>query len=414
MSISVVVLGTGEQLVPKIEGYHGELIVVRVCDDPAAAVAVCITGSVDALVVTEPMLMPPMEQVDQLAAAGTLTILLVAGANSSSQRGPVLEVHPTVSVAQLEELIRHNLHLLASAEVVRSEVAEGASADAAQGGKIVCFWGSVGSPGRSTVALNYAVEAAAAGSSVVILDADTYAASIAIQLGLMDESASIVQMCRVVDSQAGDPARLDAACAAVVVGSCTLLVATGIPRASRWPEVRAAALRRATMMLRARHDLVVVDVAALIEMDEQLSFDTQAPQRNAVTVEMLQCADETFMVVAADSLGIPRALRALDELEERVPGIEVKIIFNKVGIGNSGRSPKRRVLEAWERFGPTHLIVGTLPNDSAVCRAAILAGSPLLEIAPKSSLRSSIRSLTGIKTTVPPRKGASRRFAKNP
>ena len=414
MSISVVVLGTGEQLVPKIEGYHGELIVVRVCDDPAAAVAVCITGSVDALVVTEPMLMPPMEQVDQLAAAGTLTILLVAGANSSSQRGPVLEVHPTVSVAQLEELIRHNLHLLASAEVVRSEVAAGASADAAQGGKIVCFWGSVGSPGRSTVALNYAVEAAAAGSSVVILDADTYAASIAIQLGLMDESASIVQMCRVVDSQAGDPARLDAACAAVVVGSCTLLVATGIPRASRWPEVRAAALRRAAMMLRARHDLVVVDVAALIEMDEQLSFDTQAPQRNAVTVEMLQCADETFMVVAADSLGIPRALRALDELEERVPGIEVKIIFNKVGIGNSGRSPKRRVLEAWERFGPTHLIVGTLPNDSAVCRAAILAGSPLLEIAPKSSLRSSIRSLTGIKTTVPPRKGASRRFAKNP
>ncbi|MCZ4151442.1 hypothetical protein BZG21_44440, partial [Escherichia coli] len=111
-------------------------------------------------------------------------------------------------------------------------------------------------PGRSTVALNYAVEVAAAGKTVVLLDADTYAASIAIQLGLMDESASIAQLCRAIDAGTSDVARLDAACSLVQVGEATMRVATGIPRASRWPEVRASALRRAAMLLKVHYDYV--------------------------------------------------------------------------------------------------------------------------------------------------------------
>lgn len=414
MSISVVVLGRDEHLVRQIEGYRGELIVVRVCDDAAEAIAACTAGAVDVLLVSERALMPPMEQVDQLAVQRTMVALLDPKPERTAVVPGLVEIQDTVGMVELEALITQALVGLGQEATERepgSTTAQGGGAG--REGSIVCFWGSPGSPGRSTVALNYAVEAAVAGLSVVLLDADTYAASLAIQLGLMDESASIAQMCRVVDSGSRDPARLRSACLAVEVAESTLMVATGIPRASRWPEVRAAALRRAALTLRAHHDLVVLDVAPYIELDEQLSFDTQAPQRNAVTVEMLQCADEVFMVVAADSLGIPRALRAIDELEEKVPGIEVKIIFNKVSSGNSGHGPKRRILEAWERFGPTHPVVGFLPNDNPICHAAILAGSPLVEIAPKSSLRSEIRSLAGIKSSDSPAKGKTRRLAKN-
>ncbi|GAA1413682.1 pilus biosynthesis protein CpaE [Glutamicibacter uratoxydans] len=414
MSLTVVILGREEHLVREVEGYRGELIVVRVCDEVPEAIAVCTVEAVDVLLIAQRSLVPPPEQLDDLKLQRTVVVLRDADPQEQTAESGLIEVADNISMIDLEARILHAQEFLHGHHDLAHDAASAQTRQAQEHqGRMVCFWGASGSPGRSTLALNYAVEAAAQGQSVVIVDADTYAASIAIQLGLMDESASIAQICRVADSGAADPARLKAACMAVQVGGFVIQVATGIPRASRWPEVRAAALRRAIQALRSHHDMVVVDVAACIELDEQLSFDTQAPQRNAVTVEMLQCADEIFMVVAADSLGIPRAIRALDELEERVPGIEVKIIFNKVAVANSGRSPKRRVEEAWERFGPTHLIVGFLPNDNAVCSAAILAGSPLLEIAPKSSLRASIRQLAGIKSTDSSRKGASRRFERS-
>ncbi|WP_417372963.1 chromosome partitioning protein [Glutamicibacter protophormiae] len=367
MSVSVVVLGRDEHLVRQIEGYRGELIVVRVCDDAAEAIAACAASAADVLLVSERGLMPPMEQVDQLTGQRTVVALLDPKPGRTTIVPGLVEIQDTVGMVELEALITRALGSLGGAAEGRGAGSSAAPEEGAgREGRIVCFWGAPGSPGRSTVALNYAVEAAVAGLSVVLVDADTYAAALAIQLGLMDESASIAQMCRVVDSGSRDPARLRATCLAVEVADSTLMVATGIPRASRWPEVRAAALRRAALTLRSHHDLVVLDVAPYIELDEQLSFDTQAPQRNAVTVEMLQCADDVFMVVAADSLGIPRALRAIDELEDKVPGIEPQIIFNKVSSGNSGHSPKRRVLEAWQRFGPTHPVVGFLPRVQKV------------------------------------------------
>lgn len=411
MSISVVVLGNDEHVVRRIEGYRGELIVTRVCEDVAEAIAACAVGAVDVLLVSGRELLPPVEQIDDMASYHTLLVLLDEAPRTDSAMQGILEVEPDISMIDLEPLVLRALRELTHPAGPESAdlVPEGAAFDE-RTGKVVCFWGAAGAPGRSTVALNYAVEAALAGQTVVILDADTFAASISIQLGLLDESASIAQLCRVIDSGSNEPARLAATCLSVEVGTAVIKVATGLPRASRWPEVRASALRRATSVLREHHDLVVLDVASAIELDEQLSFDTQAPQRNAVTVEMLRSSDEVFMVVAADSLGIPRALRAIDEFEEQIPGVELQIIFNKLGTANTGHSPKRRLLEAWDRFGPRHTIAAYLPQDVVSCNAALLAGSPLAEIAPKSTLRTEIRDLVGIVSTDNRRKRPSRRF----
>lgn len=411
MSISVVVLGNDEHVVRQIEGYRGDLIVTRVCEDLVEALAACAVCAADALLISGRELLPPLEQVDMLTAQQTVVVLLDEKARTASQLQGVLEVLPEISMIELEPLVLDALRELTTiAGPAANDLVLGGAGAGESAGKIVCFWGAAGSPGRSTVALNYAVEAAIAGQSVVMLDADTFAASISIQLGLLDESASIAQLCRVIDSGSKEPARLSATCLSVEVGTAVIKVATGLPRPSRWPEVRASALRRATSVLREHHDLVVLDVAAPIELDEQLSFDTQAPQRNAVTVEMLRSSDEVFMVVAADSLGIPRALRAIDEFEEQIPGVELQILFNKIGTANTGHSPKRRLLEAWDRFGPRHTIAAYLPQDVVSCNAALLAGSPLAEIAPKSTLRTEIKGLVGIKSTDRRRNRISRRF----
>lgn len=411
MSISVVVLGEQEKIVRQIEGYRGELMVTRVCTDIAEAIAACESGMADVLIVADDQLVPPMEHIDALLTRQTAVVMYFDPPDNWKPLPDVLHLSADTAMTVLEERIATTVRSLNDpVPVTGNEVFELEHDEARREGKIVCFWSAPGSPGRSTVALNFAVEVAAEGRTVVLLDADTYAASIAIQLGLMDESASIAQLCRVIDAGSADIARLNAACSLVQVGETTIRVATGIPRASRWPEVRASALRRASMLLKEHYDVVVLDLAPYIEQDEQLSFDTQAPQRNAVTVEMLQCSDELFMVVRADSVGIPRALRAIDELEDALPGLKPQIVFNRVNARSTGRSPKRRLLEAWDRFGPTHNIVGYLPNDSDACNASVLGGSPLLEIAPKCSLRTEIRSLTGINSTVSPKKRNSRRF----
>ncbi|WP_345469744.1 hypothetical protein QMQ05_10245 [Glutamicibacter ectropisis] len=414
MSISVVVLGDKESIVREIESYQGELIVTRVCSETAEAIAACLTAIADVLLIADAQQVPPMEQIEELMGNGTAVVYLLENSTELSPLPDVLQLPVDIAMSDLEERITATVHSLKIPESspIDDQRSAGKSEPSTQG-KIVCFWSAPGSPGRSTLALNYAVEAAATGKSVVLLDADTYAASISIQLGLMDESASVAQICRIMDSGSTDINRLNAACSLVQVGDTTVRVGTGIPRSSRWPEVRASALRRAALVFREHYDLVVLDIAPHIAMDEQLSFDTQAPQRNAVTVEVLRCSDEIFMVVQSDSIGIPRAIRAIDELEENHPELRPKIIFNRVSVSSSGRSPKRRLSEAWDRFGPMHDVVGFLPNDSAVCSASVLAGSPLLEIAPKSSLRTEIRSLAGIKSTDLPKNRITRRFSKS-
>ena len=101
--------------------------------------------------------------------------------------------------------------------------------------------------------------------------------------------------------------------------SGTFRVLTGITRADRWTELRAAALALVLERAREMADVVVVDTGFCLEADEELSFDTMAPRRNAATLRSLELADTVFAVGAADSIGVPRLVRGLAELEAAVP-----------------------------------------------------------------------------------------------
>jgi hypothetical protein len=140
-------------------------------------------------------------------------------------------------------------------------------------------------------------------------------------------------------------------------------------------------------------DFVVVDAGFCLEADEELSFDTMAPRRNAATLRSLELADTVYAVGSADSIGVPRLVRGLSELEAAVPQASPKVVLNKVRAAAAGRFPERQLREAWERYGPSEGIFAFLPADSAASDAALLAGSLLLEAAPESGLRRAISAL---------------------
>ena len=92
------------------------------------------------------------------------------------------------------------------------------------------------------LAANMAAELAAEGKSVLLVDADSYGASVAAMLGLLDEAAGLAQACRLADQGLLDAEALLRIAAPVVTRTGTFRVLTGITRADRWTELRAAAL----------------------------------------------------------------------------------------------------------------------------------------------------------------------------
>ena len=138
----------------------------------------------------------------------------------------------------------------------------------------------------------------------------------------------------------------------------------------------------------------MIDAGFCLEADEELSFDSMAPRRNAATLRSLELADTVYAVGAADPVGVPRLVRGLAELDAGRPaGASPRVVLNKVRASAVGRSPERQLREAWARYGPTVPLEAFLPADPAACDAALLAGSLLLESVPDSALRRAIRDV---------------------
>ena len=257
-------------------------------------------------------------------------------------------------------------------------------------GHVVAVWGPTGSPGRTTVAVNLAVELALLGREVLLIDADTYGGCVAQTLALLDEAPGIAAAARAAEQGSLDLAALARLALQVRPG---LRVLTGISKAERWPEIRGAALERVLQVCRALVDDVVVDVGFCLEDDEELSYDTQAPRRNQATLTTLQLADAAVVVGGCDPVSLQRLVRGLQELGTvRAP--EPIVVVNRVRSGPVGSQPERLVADALERFAGV-VQVHTIPDDPAAFDAAMLAGRALAEIVPAAPARRAFLELVG-------------------
>src|SRR5690606_1727249 len=132
-----------------------------------------------------------------------------------------------------------------------------------------------------------------AGRSVAVADADTHAASIAPALGLLDEAPGFAAACRLATAGGLTTAELDRV---AVPHRAGFRVLTGIGRPSRWPELSAERVVGVLGVVRDWVEETVVDVAAPLEQDEELSSDIAAPRRNAATIQALEAADVVVAV----------------------------------------------------------------------------------------------------------------------
>lgn len=255
-------------------------------------------------------------------------------------------------------------------------------------GRIVAVWGPTGAPGRTTVAVNLAAELAGLAVPTLLVDADTYGGCVGQVLSLLDEAPGLAAATRAAEQGTLDRAALSRVAPQVTRG---LRVLTGLPKAERWPEIRPAALERVLTVGRSLAQVVVVDCGFSLEDDEELSYDTLAPRRNAATLTTLAVADELLAVGGCDPVGLQRLVRGLQELGT-VQSPPPRVVVNRVRASAVGRGPQDRVRESLRRFaGVDH--VEFVPDDRAALDAALLEGRTLAECAPQSPARAAIRDL---------------------
>lgn len=417
MSIPVVTVGDSrDDLVGGLERLHGPVSVVRRCGELAELLAACQSGLARAAVVAAGSEELTASLVDRLSAVGVVVVALTDDPEEAVRLrtiGVAAEAHAVDAAAlaaRISSAVAQRSGAGAGPEAAHGAHATGAGTPAgqvprasgghaaglpgpAERGQIIAVWGPAGAPGRTLVATNIAGELAAEGQSVLLVDADSYGASVAAVLGLLDEAAGLAQACRLADQGLLDADALLRVATTVATKAGTFRVLTGITRADRWTELRAAALTLVLERAREIADVTVVDTGFCLEADEELSFDSGTPRRNAATLRSLELADTVFAVGAADPIGVPRLVRGLAELQSAVPHASPQVVMNKVRAAAVGRSPERQLRAAWERYGPAEALLAFLPSDPAASDAALLSGALLLEAAPESELRRAIAKL---------------------
>lgn len=242
-----------------------------------------------------------------IVRAGTAAVLTAA--MESGARGVV------TTPLSLEELLGRLTPAAQWARSVRRHLSGEAAATPEARGRMVALAGAKGGTGTTTVAVHLALAAAAAtGRRVCLVDLDLQTGDVA-NLLAVTHHRSIVDLLDVADELS--PRSLEEALFAHASGLRVLLS----PReGERAEDVRADAARQVLAGLRARFDLVFVDVGSVMN------------EAGLVAVEL---ADEVVVVVTPD---VPclRAARRLIRLWTRLvvrKETEVRVLANRVSRG---------------------------------------------------------------------------------
>lgn len=413
--------------------------VVRRCVDLTELLSVAASGTARAVILSAQLRRLDRDALARLAAAGVAVVGLVSPGDEPAERrlrqlgvrhvlradaGPQpISAAVAAAVSGADPVVGADLDyaepaaalsMVPPAGTVTAAQLGGAAelhADAGAGGRLVAVWGPTGAPGRTTLAVTLAAEAAALGCRTLLADGDVYGGVVAQLLGLLDESAGLAAAARAANLGTLDVPAL-AKLARVVQPN--LRVLTGIARPDRWPELRPAALTEVYAQARRLATLVVVDCGFCLEQDEELSYDTAAPRRNGATLATLADADEVLVVGAADPVGLQRLVRGLAELKEVLPGYRPHVVVNRVRKGPVNGDVRSQLAQALARFAGVERAT-FVPDDRHGLDRALADGRTLAEVAPESPVRRALQPMAAHFAGLPvPRAGGRRRATRRP
>jgi MinD-like ATPase involved in chromosome partitioning or flagellar assembly len=251
-------------------------------------------------------------------------------------------------------------------------------------GRVIAVWGPKGAPGRTSVAIELAVELSRQEKDTLLVDGDPYGGDVLQLLGITEELPTVIWAARMAAKDEADPARLllDLRRA----GRDGPIVLPGLPRAELWADVSDYGWRRWLIVARATFRNTICDIGGCIE-PETNAYAASSGGRNRMAREVIAIADRVVAVVRADPIGIKNFIWAYDELRESVDDSLVVVIANRVRRGN-----EREVAELL-RATIGKRPVAYIPERSQEFAKSVWAGQPVSVSNPGSDVQSAIRGL---------------------
>lgn len=255
----------------------------------------------------------------------------------------------TASIRQVYAREREKLSRIA---VVPPTLASGGSAPDRGPGRLVAVFSPKGGVGRTTIAVNLAVAAAAElKRDTVLMDGALQFGDVAVLLNLNPKSKSIADLVPELEA-GGEPESLDTF---VVSHSSGLRVLLAPPSPEMAELVTATAVRRVIEALRARHEVIVVDCPPTFNETTLAVLDAADAILAVLTLEITSIKNIRLFLEVADQLGYDRErlVLVLNRADSTL-GIRVSDVEHSIGrrIDHSIVSDGRTVVYALNRGVP--------------------------------------------------------------
>jgi hypothetical protein len=233
---------------------------------------------------------------------------------------------------------------------------------------------------------------------VIVVDADSYAPSLAPLLGLHESQSGVQSLSRHARLETVDAHVLEACAVNFELGAQSFSVITGLNSAAQYVDCGFLAWSRALTTLRAVGHTLVVDLAAPVL---QLAGETiGAPMRNGLTLSTLEVADRVVVVANPTPLSILRLSRDWPRLTELAETASLDVCLNNAP-GNDRGSLDDSLHALWQFTGMDEATV--FPRDRLWSDA--FSGLSALLCAPegKNPLMMSVGRYVTSRMGIPPR-----------
>lgn len=253
-------------------------------------------------------------------------------------------------------------------------------------GKIIAVWGTHGAPGRSTLALALAAYLNEQGSTILV-DCDINAPAQVQLLGLPEDSSGLASAARLATHGELDSTRL---VQTLLSAKADLQVLTGLGRSGRWRELPVASMNKVWEVCRHTAEYTVVDLSGGLE-EERVEDFAMEPDHDAVAAALLEQADLTLIVGAADPVGIRRLIQLLNSNRQAVGG-RSQVVVNRVRSSTAGADPNSAIGSVLARYTSASDIV-YVPADYRLFDKALMQAQPVAVIESRSAAAKSIAKL---------------------
>ena len=259
-------------------------------------------------------------------------------------------------------------------------------------GKIIAVWGTHGAPGRSTLALALAAYLNEQGSTILV-DCDINAPSQVQLLGLPEASSGLASAARLATHGELDSTRL---VQTLLSAKADLQVLTGLGRSGRWRELPVASMNKVWEVCRHTAEYTVVDLSGGLE-EERVEDFAMEPDHDAVAAALLEQADLTLIVGAADPVGIRRLIQLLNSNRQAVGG-RSQVVVNRVRSSTAGADPNSAIGSVLARYTSASDIVD-VPADYRLFDKALMQAQPVAVVESRSAAAKSIAKLAKLVMT---------------